>query len=496
MLEKVDLSQALAKSAYKEASDELEIRLGAAQRRARELGLRTVVLLEGWDASGKGEVISELAASWDPRGFDVHVFKAPTDEERLFPFQARFWRRLPPAGGIGIFNRSWYRRVLDERVEARISEDQWREAFDEIIRLERQLITDGYLVLKYFLHIDKKEQKRRFKAVSEDPVFAWKVGPEERRRRRKRDAYHEATEEMLARTSTGLAPWEIIPATCLRHARIAVAQSVLAAMGRACDELHRAPDPAPDDSSQEEPEQWIRPANPLDRVDLSKTLDDDDYDRQLDDLQEDLLRLQHRVYQARVPVVIVYEGWDAAGKGGSIRRLTRELDPRGYEVIPIGAPTPQELSHHYLRRFWIRVPKAGHIGIFDRSWYGRVLVERVEGFCAEAEWRRAYQEINEFEASLARFGAVIAKFWIHISPEEQLRRFEARQNTPHKRWKITEDDWRNREKWDQYYAAVGEMVQRTSTSYAPWTILEGDSKKWARVRALRTVKEAIEAALG
>ena len=215
-----------------------------------------------------------------------------------------------------------------------------------------------------------------------------------------------------------------------------------------------------------------------------------------DELQQDLRRLQHQLYRERIPLVIVYEGWDASGKGGSIRRLTRELDPRGYEVVPIGAPTPQELSHHYLRRFWIQLPKAGHIGIFDRSWYGRVLVERVEGFASETEWRRAYQEINEFEASLVRFGTALVKFWLHISPEEQLRRFEAREADPFRRWKITPDDWRNRDKWDAYYDAVGEMIQRTSTSYAPWTVIEGDDKPWARVKALRTVKTALEGVLG
>lgn len=496
MLEKVDLSQTLGKSEWKSVRDDLEVRLGQAQRVAREAGLRTILVFEGWDAAGKGGVISALAAAWDPRGFEVHNLGIPTAEERFYPFLTRYWRRLPASGTIAILNRSWYRRVLDERVDGLVDESEWQRTYDEIDSFERQLVTDGYLLLKFWLHIDKQEQKRRFKALSEDSVYSWKVGKAERRRRRHWNEYEQAVEDMLARTSTGRAPWEIVASNCRRHARATVMQTALSAMSRACargDEPAAIPAPTSDEESSTV---WVKPSNPLDRADLSLSLDRDTYSRQLDELQQDLRRLQHQLYRERVPLVIVYEGWDASGKGGSIRRLTRELDPRGYEVIPIGAPTPQELSHHYLRRFWIQLPKAGHIGIFDRSWYGRVLVERVEGFASEAEWRRAYQEINEFEASLARFGTALVKFWLHISPEEQLRRFEDREADPFRRWKITPDDWRNRDKWGAYYDSVGEMIQRTSTSYAPWTVIEGDDKPWARVKALRTVKTALEGVLG
>jgi polyphosphate kinase 2 (PPK2 family) len=234
----------------------------------------------------------------------------------------------------------------------------------------------------------------------------------------------------------------------------------------------------------------------LDRLDLTLSLDRDAYDEQLDALQDRLFQLEHELYVARIPAVIVYEGVDAGGKGGNIKRLTRGLDPRGYEVIPIAAPTKEELAHHYLRRFWECVPKAGHITIFDRSWYGRVLVERVEGFCTQTEWRKAYREINEFERQLADFGTVIVKFWLHISRKEQLQRFRAREQTPHKQWKITDEDWRNRKKWRQYEVAILDMLKRTSTTYAPWTILEANCKLYARVKALRTVADALETALG
>ena len=233
----------------------------------------------------------------------------------------------------------------------------------------------------------------------------------------------------------------------------------------------------------------------LDRIDLSCSLDRDAYLAELAELQRRLYRLEHKMYVARIPMVIAYEGWDAAGKGGNIRRLTGGMDPRGYEVIPIAAPTQEELAHHYLWRFWRNVPKAGHIAIFDRTWYGRVLVERVEGFSSEEQWKRAYQEINEFERQLAEFGTVIVKFWLHISQEEQLRRFEARQTTPGKCWKLCDEDWRNRKKWPQYELAVLEMLERTSTTFAPWTIVEANDKHYARIKALRTVVNALEGAL-
>jgi polyphosphate kinase 2 (PPK2 family) len=233
----------------------------------------------------------------------------------------------------------------------------------------------------------------------------------------------------------------------------------------------------------------------LDRVDLSLKVPRDEYKKRLDELQDRLRQLEHQLYRARIPSVIVYEGWDAAGKGGNIRRLTRGLDPRGYEVVPIASPTDEELAHHYLWRFWRALPKAGHITIFDRSWYGRVLVERVEGLCTEEDWKRAYQEINEFELQLVEYGTVVVKFWLHIDQEEQLERLQARKETPHKRWKLTEDDWRNREKWSRYEVAVEEMLRRTSTTYAPWTILEANDKLHARIKALTTVADALTEAL-
>jgi polyphosphate kinase 2 (PPK2 family) len=219
------------------------------------------------------------------------------------------------------------------------------------------------------------------------------------------------------------------------------------------------------------------------------------YAKELKRWQARLRELEFTCYERRRPVVVVYEGWDAAGKGGNIKRVIGALDPRGYSVIPIAAPRGDDATHHYLWRFWNRIPKAGHFAIFDRSWYGRVLVERVEGYCTEAEWRRAFHEINEFELALHHFGTVIVKLWLHISKAEQLRRFRERQRLDFKRFKITDEDWRNREKWDRYREAVADAIGRTSTSYAPWTIVEADDKPWSRIKAMRTIAEAIAAGL-
>ena len=494
MLELVDLDKKVSKTDYKEIFPDLRIRMGECQRAARAAGVPIMIVFEGWDAAGKGTIINRLTQLLDPRGFKVHPISAPTEAEALHPWMWRFWLAQPAAGSMAIYDRSWYGRVLIRRVEGLSVKREWQAAYVDIQEYERQLADAGAVIVKFWLHIDRDEQKRRFKRIEKDSAIAWKVGDSEWRQNRRYDKWVEAVEEMLERTSTARAPWTIVAATQERYIRVKVFETIVA---RIQDELDRRaahprpePEPMPDPGDSPTGRRTI-----LDRVDLSRSLERDDYEEKLDDLQKRLFELEHELFVARIPVVVGYEGWDAAGKGGNIKRLTRGLDPRGYEVLPVGVPTAEELSHHYLWRFWRDVPKAGHITIFDRTWYGRVLVERVEGFCTEDEWRRAYREINEFERQLTDFGTVVVKFWLHIDGDEQLRRFKARQQTPHKSWKITEEDWRNREKWRKYELAVVDMLQRTSTTYAPWTILEANCKLHARIKALSTVADAVEAAL-
>ena len=494
MLELIDLDKKISKDVYREVFPELETRLGACQRAVRAAGVPVVIVFEGWDAAGKGNLINRLTQALDPRGFKVHPISAPNEVERHYPWMWRFWSALPAEGRFAIFDRSWYGRVLVERVEGLTPKRQWRQAYEEIEQFERQLADAGTVLVKFWLHIDKKEQKDRFREIKRDPATAWKVGKAERRHHREYDKWLEAAEEMLERTTTAQAPWTVVESTQKRFARVKVFETVLrsveAELARRESEPEVVPKPMPAPTASPTKEQTI-----LDRVDLSVSLERKAYEEELDNLQKRLFRLEHELYAARVPAVILYEGWDAAGKGGNIRRLTRGLDPRGYEVVPVAAPSAEEKAHHYLWRFWRDVPKAGHITIFDRSWYGRVLVERVEGFCAEPEWRRAFREITEFERQLTDFGTVLVKFWVHIDREEQLRRFEVRQEDSHKSWKITDEDWRNRDKWDRYRVAVVDMLQRTSTTYAPWTILEANSKLYARIKALGTVADVLEHAL-
>ncbi len=494
MLELVDLNKRLPKQRYREVFPELELRLGACQRAARAAGVPVVILFEGWDASGKGRLINRLTQALDPRGFKVHAVSAPSDVERFYPWMHRFWQVLPPAGRFAIFDRSWYGRVLVGRMEGLVPKSQWRQAYTEIQQFERQLADAGTVLVKFWLHVDKREQKVRFRKLKKDEATAWKVGKSERRQHRNYGEWLEAVEEMLQRTSTAEAPWTVIEAHQGRFARVKVLETVVRTVESELERRSIGPKPVPK-PMPEPPPSPTREQTILDRVDLNLSLSRDDYEDELDQLQKRLFRLEHELYMARIPAVVVYEGWDAAGKGGNIKRLTRGLDPRGYEVVPVMAPTPEEKARHYLWRFWREVPKAGHITVFDRSWYGRLMVERVEGFCTEDEWRRAYREINEFEHQLADFGTAIVKFWLHIDPEEQLRRFEARQESSNKQWKITDEDWRNREKWGRYRIAVVDMLHRTSTTYAPWTILEANCKLYARIKALRTVAKSLESAL-
>lgn len=487
MLETVNLSATLDKEAYREAQDALDLRLGAAQRQLRAAGVPVLVVFEGWDAAGKGSTLGRLLQPLDPRGFKVHHVGPATPLEGMFPPMWRFWNLLPARGAMAVYNHSWYRQVWNEPLEHGADPAAVQASHERIRVFERQITDDGAVIVKFFLHISREEQARRFKALKKDPAFAWKVGEPEKRRHKKYGEYLALAEDMLRETSTAFAPWTMVSATDERYRSVRVAETLAAAFDHALEQAppqKAAAHPAPP-----------RRSGPLDHVNLDLSVEKGDYEKRLPKLQTELRRLQHLCYQRRKPVVLAFEGWDAAGKGGAIKRLTRELDPRGYEVIPVAAPDGVEKLHQHLWRFWRALPKAGHFTVFDRTWYGRVLVERVEGFAPPEAWQRAYREINEFEAELTGHGVVVLKFWLHIGKDEQLRRFEARRETPEKSWKITDEDWRNREKWDEYHAAVSAMIEQTSTVRAPWTIVEGNDKRHARLKVLQTAADRVRAAL-
>jgi len=497
MLESFDLKARMDKTTYKSHIDKLTLTLGALQRQAREAQLPIAIVLEGWDAAGKGDTIAQIATGLDPRGFAFHRIGAPNEEEGLNPFLRRFWLRTPARGRIAVFDSSWYRRVIFEPMDGQCSAAEAQTALAEINEFERQLVDGGTLVIKFWLHISQKEQDRRFRKCRKDPHSAWRLGKVERRRHARYDDMAEIVNEVLERTSTSYAPWTVVEATDKRYRRVKVLQTICQTISGVL--TARSVPPAQPSAAPLPAEPIVRDTldvpNVLDRVDLGVTLSPTEYERQLKPLQGQLRELEFKCFLKRLGVVIGFEGWDAAGKGGCIRRLTERLDPRGYTVVPVAAPAGEESTHHYLWRFWRSIPKAGHLAIFDRTWYGRVLVERVEGFCSPSDWHRSYQEINEFERSLTNAGWVVVKFWLHISPEEQLRRFELRKNDPNKQYKLTDEDWRNRAKWGVYQQAVVDMIQRTSTTYAPWTIVESNCKHHARIKTLHTVISAIERGL-
>jgi polyphosphate:AMP phosphotransferase len=491
MLRQIDLSKKIGKAEYKKAMSELEVKLGELQRRARRLRIPVVIVFEGWDAAGKGTLINKLLLAMDPRGFSVYPTNPPNEEERLRPFLWRFWTRTPPRGKIAIFDRSWYGRVVVERVDKIVPKMVWSKAYDEIVSFERQLADDGNVIVKFFLHMSPKEQKKRFKKLEANRATAWKVTKEDWKHHKQYDKYLRAVEDAVAKTDTEFAPWTVVEAHDWRFATVKVFATVCQAVDSACAEIERPPDTQAAAATSRLRLRAVS-SSILDRIDLSVSLTRRQYLDSLKEYQHRMRDLEHEVYLKRLPVIIVYEGWDAAGKGGNIKRLVQGMDPRGYEVIPIAAPNDIEKAHSYLWRFWMHIPKAGHIAIFDRSWYGRTLVEKVEGFCSRDEWKRAFREINEMEEHLVNFGAVLVKFWLHISRREQLSRFNARRRDPHKQWKITDEDWRNRSKWNSYKLAVDEMLYRTGTPAAPWTVVEANCKWYARVKALKTVIAAVE----
>lgn len=489
LLEKVDLKKSVPQEEYKTLAKELRARLSALQQPVRNKKLPVIVLFEGWGASGKGGLISDLILNFDPRGCKVHSVVAPTELERREPVLWRYWRMIPRAGEIAVLDRSWYMDVSTARLEEDVSGDELTRRLDGINTFERELTDAGYLILKFFVHIGKKAQKERFEKLAKDKNTQWRVTELDWKRNRQYDKYREAFDEMLGYTDTTNAPWHLLSGTDRRAAALDVFRTVAGRIGEALAQAPAGEVPA-EEPVNPGPYHFL-PMPGLADVPLDRTLEKEEYEKRLREEQKQLSELHSELYLKKVPVVLVYEGWDAAGKGGNIRHVAKALDPRGYEVVPIAAPAPDEAARHYLWRFWKNLPRDGHIAIFDRSWYGRVLVERVEGFCTEGEWKRAYREINEFEHELAAWGAVVLKFWLQIDRDEQLRRFQARQTTPEKQWKITDEDWRNRSKWDQYEVCVNDMLKYTSTDFAPWFVIESQDKKFGRIRTLELINDAV-----
>ena len=506
MFETAELGQQVSKKEFKEREPALREALLTLQNQLRQTpSFPVIILFAGVDGAGKSETVNLLNEWMDPRWIVTRAFGQPSDETRERPEYWRFWLNLPPNGRIGLLLSAWYSSPLLTRVYGKSSGTEFERRLEDILDFEKTLADDGALILKFWMHLDKKTQKKRFKAFESDRLLKWRVTQKDWKHWRLYDKFTATAERIISRTSTGHAPWFIVEGWDHEYRSLRVVEVILESLRMRLNGSEKHPPPEVE-SQKAKPSKDKRdnssPADEADiitervtvlsKLDTSQELESKAYKKSLAKYQGQLNLLQRKAKNKKVSTILVFEGWDAGGKGGAIRRITSALDAREAQVIPIAAPTDEEKAHHYLWRFWRHLPRAGRITIFDRSWYGRVLVERVEGFATEEEWARAYTEINAFERQLVEHDVILLKFWLHISKDEQLKRFKAREETSFKRWKITDEDWRNREQWDAYETAVHAMVGRTSTQVAPWVLVEANDKKFARVKVLRTLCERLE----
>lgn len=504
MFRTAELGQSIPKSEFKQKEPVLRQELLDAQRRLRKLKKCPVMIIfAGVDGAGKGETVNLLNAWMDPRWLITRAYDKPSDEEQERPEYWRFWRDLPPKGQIGLFLSSWYSRPVLDRVHGRIDEAEFNLLLERIVKFEKAHTDDRALILKFWMHLSKKGQKKRFKELEKNELTSWRVREEDWDNWRLYEQFEEAAERVIMKTSTGASPWCIVEGADPNFRSLTVGTIIRDEINKHLDRIEGTAPQAPVLSPAETGEttagsdtlSTLKSSTVLDVLDMTLSLNKSEYKKELQTWQAKLNELQRESVKRKLSTIAVFEGPDAGGKGGAIRRVTAALDARHVRVLPIAAPTDEEKAHHFLWRFWRHLPRAGKMTIFDRSWYGRVLVERIEGFASEEEWRRSYAEINEFEDILTSSGIVLLKFWIHITKDEQLRRFQEREKTPHKQWKLTEEDWRNREKWEDYQIAVNDLVEHTSTRAAPWHLIEGNDKRHARVKVIKTICESMEQAL-
>jgi AMP-polyphosphate phosphotransferase len=513
MFEAAELGRAISKEQFKARIPAMRTELLEAQRQLTAARFPVIVVFAGVDGAGKGETVNLLNEWMDPRWIVTRAYGAPSDEENDRPEYWRYWRDLPPRGRIGLFLSSWYSRPILDCVYGRTRTADFDRQLERIAAFERTLTNDGALILKFWMHLGKSAQKQRLKTLEKNPDTRWRVTTHQWQHWRIYDKFVAAAERALRRTSTIDAPWTIVEGVDEGYRSLTVGKALRDAIRKALEQSRGERQPAATaskparkgrrvtgsaaalPSTAEKVGSAASSLTILSSLDMSLQVSKKDFAKDLEKYQGRLNLLQRKAERKRVSTILVFEGLDAAGKGGAVRRITGALDARSYQVIPIAAPTDEERAHHYLWRFWRHLPRAGRLTIFDRSWYGRVLVERVEGFAPERDWRRAYSEICEFEDQLLDHGIVLVKYWIHISQDEQLRRFKERQKARYKQWKLTDEDWRNRARWPEYERAVNEMVERTSTGRAPWTIVEGNDKYFARLKVLKTACSSLKQAL-
>ena len=496
MFEAAELGRSIPKDEYRTQAPLLRSDLLDAQIAMRGARFPVIVVIAGVDGAGKGDTVNLLQSWLDPRWVVTRAFGPPSDEESDRPEFWRYWRELPSRGRIGFYLSSWYSRPVLDRVYRRISGSTFGQKLTRIVDFERTLTEDGALLLKFWMHLDKAGQKKRLTKLQKDPLSRWRVTKLDWKHWRMYDRFVDAGEQTIRATSRGDAPWIIVEGGDANYRTLSMGSTIRDAIRqRLATEPAAAVAKKKASIAGKRSEPSKTPTTILGNLDMTQKVSPKKAGELLERYQGRLNGFQRKAAEQGVSTVLVFEGWDAAGKGGAIRRVTAALDARNYQVIPIAAPTDEERAHHYLWRFWRHLSRAGRVTVFDRSWYGRVLVERVEGFATEREWSRAYSEINQFEDQLVEHGIVLLKFWLHVTPEEQLRRFKERQKIEWKRWKITDEDWRNRKQWPAYDVAVNEMIERTSTRLAPWTLVEANDKAFARIKILKTVCDRLGPAM-
>lgn len=532
-----ELGRQVSKDEFDALAPQLRIEMLELQQKLRAAKIPVILVFAGVDGAGKGESINLLNEWMDPRWIESHAYGEPSDEERERPEFWRYWRDMPASGRIGLFLRSWYSAPVLDHAYGRTNAAELDERLNRIRAFEKMLADDNVLILKFWMHLGKEAQKKRLKRLEKDPTESWRVTPKDWEHWEMYGQFIAAAERTIRVTSEGHAPWTIIEGVDPRYRTLTMLTSfrdaalrhieAVALKKRVADRLRgdescrdkalaqaatagagagagAATDTAPGQEATAAGAtagtglvSVALPQQPtvLSALDMTQSLSKKDYNERVREGRARVNRAYRAAKEHGISSVLVFEGWDAGGKGGAIRRLTAAMDARDYKVIPVAAPTDEEKAHHYLWRFWRHLSRAGRVTIYDRSWYGRVLVERVEGFATTEEWMRGYAEINDFEEDLTDFGTVLCKFWMHITPEEQLERFKKRETVPWKRWKLTEEDWRNRDKWGLYEQAVNDMIERTSTQKAPWTLVEANDKRFARVKIIETVAECLERTL-
>ncbi len=486
MFQEAESDPVLSQVEFKKIESHLRVQLVNEQYRHINLQDRALlIMIAGIDGAGKGETINLLNEWMDPRHVHTIAFDSPTKNDRAYPAAHRFWMSLPRKGEIGIVFGSAYSALFREAAKKKLNPDKLENHILFVRRFEENLAANGVQILKLWFHLSREAQHQRTEEMLANPSTAWQINKIDLRAQKKFKSLRRAGQLIIESTDAVHTPWVIIPSADPKMRTVRTAQAVLNALKG----------PAPKVPPFHDPSALpllARKASPLDKLDYNASLDKADYDVQI-------LQWQNRLAQAirskkfeNQSLTLVFEGVDAAGKGGAIRRVTRAIDARQFNIMPVAAPKPSELAHPYLWRFWRNVPSNGRVAIFDRSWYGRVLVERIEKLTAKPAWLRAYDEINDFEQQLSAHGSIVLKFWLAITPEEQLKRFREREHSPFKQFKITADDWRNRRKWKAYSEAARDMFNRTNTPNAPWHVVSANDKRHARVEILKQIVLAIE----